>query len=149
MPKTPASVHAEIPLLLAFDFFCTIHSTPEAPNSYGNNQNPNILTLIKSTALPKSARNHSVTGRVHFASVCTYFHVTESMGAFIKFSLIELKQTLGFPSCSVTKATYYLSYPGWQGGPQQALTQRLLRRRCLSAQGSSPSLIVAFLLSSC
>lgn len=135
MLKTPASVRAEIPLFLAFEFFCTIHSTPEAPNSYGNNQNTNILSLIKNTALPKSTRNPSMTGRVHFASVCTYFYVTELMGAFIKFSLMELKQTPGFPSCSITKATYYLLYQGWQGGPQQSLTQHLLRRKCLSAPG--------------
>lgn len=135
--KTPASICAEKSLLLTLGFFCTIHYNPEALNSYGNNQNTNILSLIKSPALPKSARNYSMTGRVHFANVCTYFHVAESMGAFIKFSPVELKPTPCFPSCSITAATDYLFHWGWQGGPQQSLTQHLLGRKRLSAQAFS------------
>lgn len=59
------------------------------------------------------------------------------MGAFIKSSLIELKQTPCSPACPIAKATYYLFYQGWQGGPQQNLTRHLLRRKCLSGPGFS------------
>lgn len=92
---------------------------------------------LKAPLFLNQPETYSMTESVHFASVCTYFHVTESMGAFIEFRLVELKQTPCFPFCSITKATYYLFYQGWQWGPLQNLAQHLLRRKCLSARGFS------------
>lgn len=51
------SVYEEKSLLLDFQLSWTIRCIPEAPKGYGNDQSANILNLIKSTALPKSARN--------------------------------------------------------------------------------------------